>query len=863
VDKYGSDGKLLPEMILVCNALLSDLKHPNEYIRGCTLRFLCRINEAELVEPLVSTVKENLEHRHSYVRKNAVMAVYTISKNFGDDLMPDADELIEKFLQNETDANARRNAFLMLYQCSQDKAIDFFANNLDNVQKFGDGFQLVILELTRKVCRSDPSQKSRFIKVIFQLLQSPSAAVCYEAAWTLVSLSSAPTAVRAAASTYTQLLASESDNNVKLIVLEKLMDMRQHHPKILQELLMDIMRALSSPNSDIRRKTLDISMELISPRNINEVVSVLKKELTKTQSKDVDKMAAAEYRQMLIKAIHGCAIRFANVADSVIHLLMDFLGGQGALDVIMFVREIVEIYPKMRVSVIKKLIDCLPEIKASNVYRVALWVLGEYTETRELKDDTTAAIFECLGDLPFVTDVPSKEEDDEEEYMSKSISSPQGTVSVLADGTYATQTAFTTVKDESSLADSGPFLRKLMLVNGNYLLGAVAMVTLTKIAMKLSVENEEGAKPLCIRVLITCCAMIQAGKVAKGSLRMDKDSYERLSFCIRALLDPSVKHAVSGPMLKECRVVFQNLIEKERKALKSKENEENQQAIRQPDELLSFRQLKSRSALGASDIDLDDETSLANAAGSGGDFAAELAHVYQLTGFSDPVYAETQITVHDYDIVLDILIINRTNQTLSNVGVELNTVGDLKLVERPQSFSLKAHESRKFKSNVKVSSTETGSIFGCISFDSNTGASNVVNLNEIPVEIMDYIKPAVCSDSAFRSMWAEFEWENKVAVNTQLTDVNSFLQHIIFSTNMSCLTPTTSLGGQCNFLAANLYAKSVFGEDALVNVSVEKVAERVEGYIRIRAKTQGIALSLGDRITMMQKAPSESKKNLS
>ncbi|KAG3117929.1 hypothetical protein PI125_g3332, partial [Phytophthora idaei] len=37
--------KLLPEMILVCNALLNDLNHPNEYIRGCMLRFLCKIKE--------------------------------------------------------------------------------------------------------------------------------------------------------------------------------------------------------------------------------------------------------------------------------------------------------------------------------------------------------------------------------------------------------------------------------------------------------------------------------------------------------------------------------------------------------------------------------------------------------------------------------------------------------------------------------------------------------------------------------------------------------------------------------------------------------------------------------------------------
>ena len=44
-----------------------------------------------------------------------------------------------------------------------------------------------------------------------------------------------------------------------------------------------------------------------------------------------------------------------------------------------------------------------------------------------------------------------------------------------------------------------------------------------------------------------------------------------------------------------------------------------------------------------------------------------------------------------------------------------------------------------------------------------------------------------------------------------------------------------SLAGNCGFLAANLYAKSVFGEDALVNLSVEKGSDgKLSGYIRIR-----------------------------
>jgi len=37
-----------------------------------------------------------------------------------------------------------------------------------------------------------------------------------------------------------------------------------------------------------------------------------------------------------------------------------------------------------------------------------------------------------------------------------------------------------------------------------------------------------------------------------------------------------------------------------------------------------------------------------------------------------------------------------------------------------------------------------------------------VVLNDIHIDIMDYISPASCHDVMFRAMWAEFEWENKV-----------------------------------------------------------------------------------------------------
>merc|ERR1712058_128661 len=99
--------------------------------------------------------------------------------------------------------------------------------------------------------------------------------------------------------------------------------------------------------------------------------------------------------------------------------------------------------------------------------------------------------------------------------------------------------------------------------------------------------------------------------------------------------------------------------------------------------------------------------------------------------------------------------------------------------------------------------------------------------------------------------------ENKVSVNTTVANLADYLAGLLKSTNMKCLTPSKALSGECGFMAANLYAKSIFGEDALANVSLEKNLAKPEspvtGHIRIRAKSQGMALSLGDKINICQK----------
>lgn len=72
------------------------------------------------------------------------------------------------------------------------------------------------------------------------------------------------------------------------------------------------------------------------------------------------------------------------MAGSVIQLLMDFLGDTNtasALDVVFFVREIMETNQKLRAAILARLLDSFTQIRSSRVCTCSLWIIGEYSDT--------------------------------------------------------------------------------------------------------------------------------------------------------------------------------------------------------------------------------------------------------------------------------------------------------------------------------------------------------------------------------------------------------------------------------------------------------------------------------------------------
>ncbi|CAG0879752.1 unnamed protein product [Cyprideis torosa] len=883
VPKTFPDGRLLQEMILVCDAYRKDLQHPNEFIRGSTLRFLCKLKEPELLEPLMPAIRACLEHRHSYVRRNAVLAIFQIYKNF-DFLIPDAPDLIFELLQGEQDMSTKRNAFMMLIHAHQERALEYLSSCIDQASTF--------------------------------------ASVRYEAAGTLVTLSSAPTAIRAAASCYIDLIVKEADNNVKLIVLDRLIALREHpaHEKVLQELVMDILRVLGATDLEVRKKTLDLALDLVTSRSVEELILVLKKEVSKTHNV-IEHENSGKYRQLLVRTLHSVCMKFPDVSLQVIPVLMEFLSDTNELaatDVLVFVREAIQKFPNFRAQIIQNLLESFPTIRSVAVHRAALWILGEYAATADDIQSVMTQIRQSLGELPIVeSELKKKAGEETDADQLAEVIAPTAHVQklVTADGTYATQSAFSAVPGGGSGVGGSrkekepPPLRKYVM-KGEFYIAATLATTLAKLSLRYRtlITDTKKINRFAAEAMLIMASILHLGKSGLSASAMTNDVAERIQVCLQVLAADSPM--MSDVFIRSSRQALDNML----KAKTDMEDQQRKSALNkkrgllvQPDDPISFQQLLARNELG----DKEDifELSLTQAVGSkkpeGADLSSsKLSKVLQLTGFSDPVYAEAYVNVNQYDIVLDVLIVNQTSDTLQNCTLELATLGDLKLVEKPSPLVLAPHDFCNIKASVKVSSTENGIIFGNIVYDVTGAASdrNVVVLNDIHIDIMDYIVPASCTDTEFRQLWADLAWENKVwgrlprsnqvqkgfvmvkltlfnhffvfhkvSVNTNITELRGFLEHLIQSTNMRCLTPSKALSGDCGFMAANLYAKSIFGEDALANLSIEKPLNKpdgpVVGHIRIRAKSQGMALSLGEKIRTSQKvtkpAPSEKSGSVS
>ena len=100
-------------------------------------------------------------------------------------------------------------------------------------------------------------------------------------------------------------------------------------------------------------------------------------------------------------------------------------------------------------------------------------------------------------------------------------------------------------------------------------------------------------------------------------------------------------------------------------------------------------------------------------------------------------------------------------------------------------------------------------------------------------------------------------------MHTPYTDLKEYVEHFAQALNIKLMTKISEADQLAGFLVANFYTKSKFQEDCLINMSIQKSEEapsapgeppviRISGLIRLRAKTEGMALCVGEKCKQMR-----------
>jgi coatomer subunit beta len=145
---------------------------------------------------------------------------------------------------------------------------------------------------------------------------------------------------------------------------------------------------------------------------------------------------------------------------------------------------------------------------------------------------------------------------------------------VLADGTYAMETAFSVTSPTRSKYPGGkerPPLRSMILVficnekglimHGDYFLGAVLATAMTKMILRLADTGKDVARVNSLRAeaMLIMTSVIRVGQSEFVTVAIEEDSVDRILLCLRVLgsADPLMKDV----FVKHCHDVYARIVQ--------------------------------------------------------------------------------------------------------------------------------------------------------------------------------------------------------------------------------------------------------------------------------------------------------------
>ena len=877
IDKHKPDGTMKDEIILLCNGIRKDLDSPNEYIRGRTLRLLTKLPYKEILENVKAAVFDNIKHVHPYVRSNAIMCVLSFIDNFGVDIVPDSlpDDLKEIILK-DTDTATRRNAYVLYSRISPMESLSLTQEIMENneISELGDLFALCIVENLRKLNKIFPQKSSNFIHLLLELSVHKSHSVLFEIGSLLLEISSNPNVVSSAVNILCSLLHEERDNNTLIIILKKLYNIKNRHGEILQEQILTFANLINLNYAvELRNLSFKLIDELITESTITQVFDKFMNIFTQLNSVNESEFTI-ELKSSMLKCMLKNIIKFPKIDKMYILFVLEknitfkkdklFVYSQ-----ISTIKQLFTVYNKSEDEnsililneMLKKIIKLFEEIDQYEIMETCIWILANYSKDVPLLQQSFDLILKNLGDLnfEFLEEELTLEKMDSDIINNDSAKRTVTKTVILPDGTYGTVTEILDVKEIKKQKEF-KYLRKFILETSFYF-SANLVSALTNIIFKMNKLKFDKFKIYYFNTLNIICAIL---KMNSKLIYKDPDNTNHIKMCLKFLLSNNNTiydewNSYMQKYEKQLKLAQdQTKLEQELSNVKSKDFKNNQ-----PDDFINFRHCKiydpdnpdlgedesDMNLINKQNVEINDELFNTNSSSRESD-NKKRRFVEVLSGTEDPLFVEAEVNIYTYDLSIEFTIKNKSKNALQNVSLQLFVPKEFSIIEKPPIFTLEPNETVHVRSSVKFTKTINAYIFGQISFNNFKGENSFMHLSGLFIELLSTYKENI-SDLDFRKNWSDYTWEHNVMIVSRKKKFSECVNELIKGLNMTLVSPKTieMINDEFPFMVCNLYAKTKLGENALVNLSVERSKDnKIIGSCFIRSKTKDFMTGLGEKI---------------
>lgn len=147
------------------------------------------------------------------------------------------------------------------------------------MEDFGDTTQLAIVKHLFDLCETDPNNKGKYLKVLFEFMGSKFSSVLFELSNNLVNYTNNWNVLTNSVSQLLKILQETPDSNVKLIIIEKLFFFKKVGLKLIKKNTPELLKILEKENYDVKRRILDIILDVVEPHDVSKLLSILQKQI--------------------------------------------------------------------------------------------------------------------------------------------------------------------------------------------------------------------------------------------------------------------------------------------------------------------------------------------------------------------------------------------------------------------------------------------------------------------------------------------------------------------------------------------------------------------------------------------------------